>query len=116
MNTLSAESLSICATGPFAAEDLAEYLPAFAKEIAEHGERAIVERCQIARANCVTAGFAVECVKAYFAAPNETRVFSEMARRAMTETERNVAHAEVRNLLLTFPKFVAPRVEVIGAA
>jgi hypothetical protein len=89
--SLSPESIKVCAAGPFAAEDLTPFLPALAREIAAHGETAVVQRCQIARANCATPGFAVECVKFYFDCPEASRAIREMASRAMTKEEREAA-------------------------
>lgn len=85
---LSPESTKLCDEGPFAAADLAPLLSGLATEIATHGEVAVVQRCQIARTNCATNMFAVECVKAYYGrSSSKERIFSEMARRAMTPEE-----------------------------
>ena len=92
---LSDESLDLCNRGPFETEALRAFLPALAPFIAEHGEREVVERCQIARGNCATDAFAVECVFAYYKKPPALRVISEMARTAMTSAEVQAVREEI---------------------
>lgn len=94
---LCIKSIELCAAGPFEAKDLAPYWPAFVKEVALYGDVAIVERCQIARSNCATAAFSVECVKSYYDTEPVVRATSEMACKAMTAAERTEAFVAHRS-------------------
>ncbi len=89
---LSAESVRLCRMGAFDVPDLVDHLPALRPLIAQHGERTVVERCQIARLNCGSAEQAIDCVLAYYRAPNDAaRVASEQWRRALSPAERSAA-------------------------
>jgi hypothetical protein len=88
---LSEEARQLCKDGHFEEKDLVPFLPALEREIATYGAYVVVSRCQIARANCATSGFAIECVKRYFELDPMARATSEMARKAMTKVETHEA-------------------------
>lgn len=97
---LSEEAIQMCKNGHFEEKDLVEFLPSLEREIAMHGEYVVVSRCQVARANCATAGFAIECVKRFYEVDPKARASSEMARKAMTQVECEAARNDMSNAVL----------------
>ena len=50
---------------------LARAAQASGRRCRQHGERTVIERCQIARYNCGSAEQAIDCVLAYYRATDE---------------------------------------------
>lgn len=94
--SLRPEIVDMCKQGPFEVKDLVEYIPLLHSQIIRYGERAVIERCQIARHNCGSAEQAIDCVLAYYRAPNDTTcVASEQWRRALSPAERSAAFVAI---------------------
>ena len=94
--SLRPEIVDMCKRGPFEVKDLVGYIPLLHSQIIQHGERTVIERCQIARYNCGSAEQAIDCVLAYYRATDEhKRAQSEQARKAMSPEERAVAFTRI---------------------
>lgn len=83
---LSIATARACKMGAFEIQDLVPHLPTLRPLIAEHGEHAVIERCQIARLNCGSAEQAIGAVAAFYAGKR-----GDVAGRAMTLAERQAA-------------------------
>lgn len=96
LRSLSPETVDMCKMGPFEVKDLAEFIPDLHTPVCLYGERAVIARCQIARRNCGSAAQTIDCVLAYYRAPNDAaRVMSEQARRALSPEERAAAFVSI---------------------
>lgn len=85
-NGLSLETARACKIGAFEIQDLVPHLPTLRPLIDQHGENAVIQRCQIARLNCGSAEQAIGAVTAFYAGQR-----GDVAGRAMTLAERQAA-------------------------
>jgi hypothetical protein len=63
---LTANSITVCEAGPFDVDALSAFLPDLEPLMKQHGEQAVVERCQIARVNSHAAHAAIDSVLAFY--------------------------------------------------
>lgn len=80
---LSIATARACKMGAFEIQDLVPHLPTLRPLIDQHGENAVIQRCQIARFNCGSAEQAIRAVVAFYAGQR-----GDVAGRAMTLAER----------------------------